>query len=99
MPEVYLVSSFSFNFIALDDLKSGVNVKEEYVESLPDGLTSAVGHESTAKLLGVPFNRMNMEFHKGDTLYVAQYYGPRLPEGCTVLPEGAKIIFLKVTIG
>lgn len=51
---------------------------------------SAVGHADTAALLGVPCNRVSVKLAQfGDWLYIAQYKGPRLPEGTTTLPEGA----------
>jgi hypothetical protein len=34
----------------------------------------------------------------GDELLVAQYNGPRLPEGTTVLPEGAGFKFMLVSV-
>ncbi|SLM62789.1 MULTISPECIES: STIV orfB116 family protein [Dickeya] len=57
---------------------------------------SVVGHEDTAaiasKELGVtiPFNRQTLLIEKGDEVLVTQYIGPRLPEGSTQLPDGAK---------
>ena len=95
---VYLLNAFSFNMISKDDLKSGVTVETEMVESLPDGLTSAVGHADPARILGVEPNRVSVSLRKGDVAYVAQYYGARLPEGATELPEGAEFVFLKVTV-
>ena len=35
---------------------------------------------------------------KGDTLFVAQVIGGRLPAGATTLPDGFRLAFLKVTI-
>ena len=98
MPTIYLLSSFSFNMISKADLEAGVNVKAEKVDSFPNGLTSAVGHADTARILGVEPNRISVSLKRGDVAYVAQYYGPRLPEGCTTLPEGAEFVYLKVTI-
>jgi hypothetical protein len=51
-------------------------------------------------LLGreVPMNRATVQLTAGDVLFVAQYSGPRLPEGATSLPDGAKIEFLRVTL-
>lgn len=98
MPVIYLLSSFSFNMISTEDLESGVHVDTEKIDSLPDGLTSAVGHEDTAKILGVEMNRISVTLHRGDVCYVAQYKGERLPEGCTTLPKGAKLMLLKVTV-
>jgi hypothetical protein len=58
----------------------------------------AVGHEQTVALanasLGcdaVSFARISVQLKHGDQLIVCQYVGPRLPEGVTVLPEGAEI--------
>lgn len=74
------------------------NVKFEEVESLPEGLESAVGHQDTANVLGVPMNRVNVTLSKGDVAYVAQLQGGRLPEGSTSLPEGFSFKFVKVTV-
>lgn len=65
---------------------------------------SAIGHTETAEivssLLGieVPANRIKIDLQPQDTMIVAQYLGPRLPEGCTKLPEGATMMFLHVSI-
>ena len=71
---------------------------------LENGFTSGVGHPDTAAvistLLGkevVP-NRVNIQLTQGDVLIVAQYTGPRLPEGATELPEGATIKFWRVEV-
>lgn len=74
----------------------GVMFKE--VESLPEGLTSAIGHQDTANVLGVPMNRVNVSLKPGDTAYVAQLQGGRLPEGATTLPEGFSFKFIKVEV-
>ena len=58
---------------------------------------SVVGHETTAdlfsKILGrlVLPNQQSIVLEQSDVLIVGQYSGPRLPEGATELPEGAKI--------
>lgn len=58
---------------------------------------SAVGHADTASLFSsllgteVPPNRISITLNIWDILLVGQYNGPRLPEGCTTLPEGASI--------
>jgi len=58
---------------------------------------SCVGHADIASVLSgmigftVPVNRISVALHPGDTLVVGQYVGPRLPEGCSSLPDGAKI--------
>ena len=74
-------------------------VNFEEIDSLPDGLTSAIGHADTAAILGVPMNRINVKLSKGDVAYVAQLQGGRLPEGSTKLPDGFSFKFIKVTVG
>lgn len=74
----------------------GVMFKE--VESLPEGLTSAVGHADTAAVLGVECNRVNVSLKPGDIAYVAQLQGGRLPEGATTLPDGFSFKFIKVEV-
>ena len=76
-----------------------VNVNIEEVNTLPEGLTSAIGHQDTANVLNVPMNRVNINLSKGDVAYVAQLQGGRLPEGSTTLPEGFSFKFFKVTVG
>ena len=89
----YLLNAFSLQMI---DLPSKVSFEE--VESLPEGLTSAIGHQDTANVLGVPMNRVNVHLAKGDIAYVAQLQGGRLPEGSTKLPDGFSFKFVKVTV-
>ena len=61
-------------------------------------LVSAVGHADTAAVLGVDCNRVNVTLKKGDTAFVAQLQGGRLPEGSTTLPEGFSFKFIKVEV-
>lgn len=89
----YLLNAFSLQMI---DLPSKVSFEE--VGSLPEGLTSAIGHQDTANVLGVPMNRVNVHLAKGDVAYVAQLQGGRLPEGSTQLPDGFSFKFVKVTV-
>lgn len=74
------------------------NVRFTEVDSLPDGLTSAIGHADTANVLGVTVNRVNVHLDAGDVAYVAQLQGGRLPEGATTLPDGFKFKFVKVEV-
>lgn len=74
------------------------SVHFEEVDELPTGLESAVGHADTAAVLGVPMNRINVHLSKGDTAYVAQLVGGRLPEGSTTLPEGFSFKYIKVIV-
>jgi hypothetical protein len=65
-------------------------------------LVSAIGHVDTARILSgilgvdISTNRISVTLNVGDTAIVAQYIGPRLPEGATQLPEGATIKFYQV---
>jgi hypothetical protein len=71
---------------------------------LVNGFVSAVGHADTALLfsntLGVDVrpNRISVSFTEGEQALLGQYSGPRLPEGCSVLPEGAKIVWIRVEV-
>ncbi|MEM4709340.1 MAG: DUF1874 domain-containing protein [Fervidicoccaceae archaeon] len=71
---------------------------------LTERFTSYVGHEDTARILSsllgveIQYNRASATLEPGDVLLVAQYRGPRLPEGATELPEGAEIRFYVVTL-
>lgn len=68
---------------------------EQFWES---DLVSAIGHQDTANVLGVPMNRISVTLKKGDTAFVAQLQGGRLPEGSTTLPEGFSFKFIKVEV-
>ncbi len=65
-------------------------------------LESAIGHADTAVVLSnilernISTNRVSVSLNPGDSAIVAQYIGPRLPEGATQLPEGATIKFYLV---
>ena len=70
----------------------------EVVEILQEhDYTSCVGHADTAGLysetLGLPIeaNRISVSLDFGDAILVGAYNGPRLPEGCTPLPEGTTL--------
>ena len=60
-------------------------------------LVSAIGHGDTAVLISkqlgriIPADRITVKLQPGDYILVAQYVGPRLPEGVTKLPPGATI--------
>jgi hypothetical protein len=65
---------------------------------------SVVGHGDTAHLMAdilgrpVEVNRTSVKLVPGDVLIVAQYSGPRLPEGTTELPAGARFDWLRVEL-
>ena len=93
MKEVYLLNAFS-----LQMLQGNATVRFTEVPKLPKDLTSAIGHQDTANVLGVPMNRINVTLQKGDVAYVAQLQGGRLSEGSTTLPEGFSFKFIKVEV-
>ena len=92
--KTFLANAFSLQM--LNELPANVHITE--VNELPDGLTSAIGHHDTANVLGVEMNRISISLERGDTIFVAQLQGGRLPEGSTELPEGFSFKFLKVEI-
>lgn len=81
-----------------------VRFKPIAAEDVPRDVYSVVGHADTAAVLSgilgfqVNFNRETIRLDPCDVLYVAQYSGPRLPEGATELPDGAKILFYEVSL-
>ena len=89
MTTTYLLNAFSAQMLS----QFPCDVSYDLVDSLPDGLTSAIGHADTAAVLGVPMNRINVQLNPGDVAYLAQLQGGRLPEGSTTLPEGFSFKF------
>lgn len=101
----FLSNAFSLNMLEQRALKLEITpISLSDAQTLCTEAQSYVGHEPTRVILQnilqmpVVFNRNNMTLSENDTLIVAQYRGPRLPEGATTLPEGAEIGFLKVRI-
>lgn len=93
----YVGNAFSLQMVS--SFPTTVKVEEcSKDEALAVDNLSVVGHQDTANVLGVAFNRVSVKLTKGDVLFVAQVVGGRLPEGCTTLPEGYSFKFLKVTV-
>lgn len=65
---------------------------------------SAVGHADAARIFAgalgrdVPVNRIGITLTVSDRYLIGQYLGPRLPEGATELPPGARIAWLIVSL-
>ena len=104
---IYLSNAFSLSMIAhlghCDlDVTTNICNYQQMVENLKP--TSIVGHQDTANLfsnilcMDVPMNRVSVTLEKGDILIVGQYTGPRLPEGTSILPEGASINWMCVQV-
>ena len=77
---------------------------EEVTKALEGGFISAIGHADTAKIVSnilgveVAMNRINVSLTSETELFIAQVVGGRLPEGCTTLPEGISIKFIKASL-
>ena len=109
MAKVYLVNAFSINMLGtLEFAKAEFQKisKEEAKEVLTaNEFTPAIGHEDLANVvksdLGIDdniYNKTTVTVNPWDLLVVAQYRGPRLPNGTTELPEGATIEYWTVLI-
>lgn len=106
---VLLLNSFSLNMLTINP-KKVLSIELIDIEALKDILQafedfeSYIGHADTAhqltKLLEVEVktNRSNVNLCISDLCFVAQYKGPRLPEGTVTLPEGARFEFYQVAI-
>lgn len=103
---MFLLNAFSLNMLSAFPVD--VHIKEislQEAKSLAVDTTSAVGHPDTAHVFGnvlgtdVPNNRVSVTLQKGEKALVGQYIGSRLQEGATLLPEGATIKWLLVTLG
>lgn len=96
---ITVTNSFSINMLtsSFHELMFTKVDVEDARRLVSEGLTSYIGHADMAAVVGnllekeVPMNRDTMKFH--GVMLVAQYTGPRLPEGTTVLPEGAAVEF------
>jgi len=95
---IYVANAFSLGMVPREHLH---RVRcAPIAQPVLDGLTwqSCVGHADTAAVLGVPMARVSVTLQPGDTLYVAQLCGGRLPEGATTLPDGYSFEWVAVTI-
>lgn len=107
-----LMNAFSANMLA--EFPASVRFEEVSAEDVSltlacieaggDSWESAVGHADTAAVFGdvlghdVPCVRSTVTLRAGDRAIVGQYFGPRLPEGCKTLPDGAAIKWLVATV-
>ena len=102
-------NAFSLNMLSIPDGQtvtltvSATDLDTAQVQAMM-GLESCIGHADTAALVSevlrveIPMVRATVTLKPGDDLLVAQYSGPRLPEGTKTLPEGATIKFMTVTV-
>jgi len=78
---------------------------------LRDRLQNVIGHADTAAVVASVLQaevaglelpapqRATVRLERDDEVIIAQYTGPRLPEGATQLPEGARLEFWLATFG
>lgn len=105
-----LANAFSLNMLNTE-VETHVLVtkrisKEEAKELLKEGFENYIGHKDIANVvsneLGLPVEmnekRPNLLLNPEDVVVIAQYIGPRLPEGATQLPENARIEYFTVQI-
>jgi len=65
---------------------------------------SVFGHEDIARMAGKSIgwefqaNRISVSVSRGDTLFIYQIQGGRLPEGCKILPDGISAKWLRIDI-
>lgn len=94
---------FDVEHVVLDVRQVGVETARAWARE--GAFESCVGHADTAELvsallgLDVPMRRVSTSLAPRDEILVAQYNGPRLPEGARALPEGAKIRWYVVGVG
>ncbi len=113
---IYLCNSFTLSMLSPSLLEGGAIIKAspislgEVKALLKEGFVSAVGHESTARVLGrllgveVPFNRVQISVGEGDVIISFQFL-IRLPEGKVLgedevlaLYQEGKIKFFRVEV-
>jgi len=101
-----LCNSFSLNMLASLPAQPAFRelTLEEVRTVLAAGFQSAVGHADTAAVfqdvlgLEVTAVRATLQLQTGQEAIIGQYRGPRLPEGCKILPDGAAIQWVHLTV-
>ncbi len=109
---ILVLNAFSLNMLDFDGNISWRKIPRDIIKDMIHGdssivpyLKSCIGHADTAAVISndlefeLPMNRETVSLQPGQRVIVAQYKGPRLPEGATSLPEGATIDYLWVTVG
>ena len=95
-------NAFTYGFLNSFDYEIKTIVSkitwEEFDKEIENVDMSYMGHEDTAIMTHTIFNRVTIRAKPGVTIILAQYDGPRLPEGTTTLPEGAKLTPLRVKV-
>ena len=101
---MFILNAFSLNMLGGNADIVVREVTQRVAACLAPACISAVGHADTAAVFSnvlrveIPCNRATVALKPGDAALVGQYSGPRLPEGCSSLPEGATIKWLVVGV-
>ena len=101
---MFLLNAFSLNMLGGNADIAVREISVTVAAGLAADCTSAVGHADTAAVFAdvlgapVPCTRVSVTLKEGDVALVGQYSGPRLPEGCSTLPEGAAIKWMVVAV-
>lgn len=96
---VEILNAFSLNMLQEDNTIDFHRISRDIVRYLLVDVEvhSHIGHQDTAALvstdLGVEIPMVRDTYTFEGCAIVAQYTGPRLAEGTTVLPEGAAITY------
>ena len=104
---IILTNAFSINMLPREKVQPELIplTNEQAISLAQRGVKNAIGHADTSAVvcnqLGIENNpqRLTVKLDNQTVLLVAQYVGPRLPEGTTVLPSGSKIEYWLVSTG
>jgi hypothetical protein len=95
----YITNAFSLNMLSEEVGMVRIVRNPDVKKYFESAVVPAIGHENTAQLVEKEFglnqnlfNRCTVAMQPGDRAVIFQYSGPRLPEGATELPVGAKIV-------
>lgn len=99
---VFIGSVFTFGFLANREDGGSVSYGsiswEEFDEAKNTPHVNFMGHQSTASMVNMDMQRISIKAYPGDTIIWAQYDGPRLEEGSTTLPDGARLVPMKAKV-
>lgn len=106
-----VINAFSINMCPSDGSVSWKKIPKEILKDmLEDGhslcpyIKSYLGHADIASIVSADLefhldvNRESLQLINGQRAILAQYRGPRLPEGTTTLPDGSTIEYYWLTV-
>lgn len=99
---IFIGSVFTFGFLANREEGGSVSYGsiswDEFDKAKDAPHINFMGHQSTAHMVDMDMQRISIKAYPGDTIIWAQYDGPRLEEGSTTLPDGAKLVPMKAEV-